>query len=180
MYPIYYWKQLYFLEMAIGQFSKKGQVKVWKMSPIFKGRPMSNISESIRIKMTTMYTYAYYDCPSGNFSGKNDQSFPIDLIEWFYDWNEFSGVGYGSAFGTACVLSYYCSLMALTVYYFIQSFNTVLPWSVCNPEWEVHNVTCLDNGTAVESSYNKSIPELYFKWAHHNILQSTLATVIKS
>ncbi len=38
-------KQLYFLEMAIGQFSKKGQVKVWKMAPIFKGMSMSNIPE---------------------------------------------------------------------------------------------------------------------------------------
>ncbi|ODM92807.1 Sodium-dependent nutrient amino acid transporter 1, partial [Orchesella cincta] len=72
------------------------------------------------------------------------------------------GVGYGSAFGTACVLSYYCALMALTVYYFIQSFNAVLPWSVCNPEWISHNVTCIDDNTAI-SPNNRSIPELYFK-----------------
>ena len=30
-------KPMYLLELAIGQFSSRGQVKVWKLSPIFKG-----------------------------------------------------------------------------------------------------------------------------------------------
>jgi solute carrier family 6 amino acid transporter-like protein 5/7/9/14 len=30
-------KPMYFLEMAVGQFSSRGQVKIWKMAPIFKG-----------------------------------------------------------------------------------------------------------------------------------------------
>ncbi|OXA50584.1 Sodium-dependent nutrient amino acid transporter 1 [Folsomia candida] len=101
-------KPMYFLEMAMGQFSSQGQVKVWKMSPFFKG------------------------------------------------------VGYASAFGTACVCSYYCSLMAITIFYFFQSFQSELPWSVCNPEWEIsHNLTCGPNHTVIGS--NKSLPELYFK-----------------
>ncbi|CAL8128749.1 unnamed protein product [Orchesella dallaii] len=73
-------RPLYYLEMCLGQFSKFGPVKVWNMSPLFKG------------------------------------------------------VGYGSVFSVICVLSYYCSLMAITVYYFVASFSTELPWSVCNEE----------------------------------------------
>lgn len=72
------------------------------------------------------------------------------------------GVGYASAFGTACVCSYYCSLMAITIFYFFQSFQSTLPWSRCNPEWESsHNLTCGPNNTVIGS--NRSLPELYFK-----------------
>jgi solute carrier family 6 amino acid transporter-like protein 5/7/9/14 len=31
-------KPMYFLEMSVGQFCSKGQIKVWKMIPIFKGQ----------------------------------------------------------------------------------------------------------------------------------------------
>jgi len=30
-------KPIYFLEMALGQFSSRGQVKVWSLAPFFKG-----------------------------------------------------------------------------------------------------------------------------------------------
>lgn len=36
-------KPLYFLEMALGQFSSYGQVKVWAMVPILKGKAYSEI-----------------------------------------------------------------------------------------------------------------------------------------
>lgn len=98
--------------MVIGQFSSKGQVKVWNMCPLFKG------------------------------------------------------VGLGSAFGSTCVMSFYCALMAITVFYFIKSFSTNLPWSLCNPDWD--NVTCLDATTKTLNSTDISIPELYLK---HDVLQ---------
>ena len=36
-------KPIYFLELAIGQFSSYGQVKCWKMAPFFKGRTIFKI-----------------------------------------------------------------------------------------------------------------------------------------
>lgn len=39
-------KPLYYLEMALGQFSSYGQVKVWKLSPIFKGSLPERIVDS--------------------------------------------------------------------------------------------------------------------------------------
>ncbi|XP_068154516.1 sodium-dependent nutrient amino acid transporter 1 [Drosophila tropicalis] len=47
----------------------------------------------------------------------------------------FLGVGYGQAFATICIISYYSSLLALTLYYLFVSFQSVLPWSYCRDEW---------------------------------------------
>jgi len=62
--------------------------------------------------------------------------------------------------GTWCVLSYYCSLMALTIYYFIASFSSTLPWAVCDPLWE--GIQCNENRTAA-LNVNKTLPELYYE-----------------
>ncbi|KAA0194672.1 nutrient amino acid transporter 1-like [Hyalella azteca] len=47
----------------------------------------------------------------------------------------FKGVGYGQALATWSVVTYYVSLMALTVFYFFASFSSVLPWSECGEGW---------------------------------------------
>ncbi|CAL4064796.1 unnamed protein product, partial [Meganyctiphanes norvegica] len=85
-------RPLYFMELAMGQFSSFGSVKVWKMVPAVKG------------------------------------------------------VGFGQCIATWSVVTYYCSLMALTVFYFVHSFQAVLPWTVCDPAWADDN--CRD------ASYN--------------------------
>lgn len=76
-----------------------------------------------------------------------------------------AGLGYGQMFATVMVLIYYCSLMALTVFYFIQSFASELPWSTCADEWDM----CFDSknsggnvSDAVNLTGRKSSSELYF------------------
>jgi solute carrier family 6 amino acid transporter-like protein 5/7/9/14 len=61
----------------------------------------------------------------------------------------FSGLGFGQMFCTILVLTYYCSLMALTVFFFLQSFASDLPWSTCDKEWDM----CINSG---KGEYNKS------------------------
>lgn len=34
-------KPLYYMEMALGQFSSLGSVQVWELAPVFKGESMS-------------------------------------------------------------------------------------------------------------------------------------------
>jgi len=41
------------------------------------------------------------------------------------------------------VSTYYATLMALTLRYFVDSFYPTLPWSYCRPEW---GPECLDSG----------------------------------
>ncbi|CAL8135010.1 unnamed protein product [Orchesella dallaii] len=79
-------RPLYFMELAVGQFSSYGQVKVWKM------------------------------CPA-----------------WI-------GVGIGSAVASFCVLTYFSSIMATTIYYIVHSFQATLPWAECDPEWATEEV----------------------------------------
>lgn len=103
-------KPIYFLEMAIGQFSSRGSVKVFDCVPAMRG------------------------------------------------------VGVGQVVSIAIVATYYSSLMALTLSYFFNSFQEVLPWSDCDPNW---NVACIpsgssDHGNMTWSNETKSSAELYF------------------
>ena len=73
------------------------------------------------------------------------------------------GVGYGQAIATWSVVTYYCSVMAVTVFYFVMSFNKVLPWSVCDEAWADEN--CVDATTtnvSFENSTFQSSSEQYY------------------
>ncbi|XP_034191541.1 sodium-dependent nutrient amino acid transporter 1 [Osmia lignaria lignaria] len=77
----------------------------------------------------------------------------------------FRGVGWAQMFSMLAVGTYYCSLMSVTLYYLIGSFQSQLPWSTCLEEW---GDSCVDsggsynvterNGTAMITS-----AELYFR-----------------
>ena len=51
---------------------------------------------------------------------------------------------------TWCVVTYYCVLMALSVFYFFASFQDPLPWSICDPEWGATN-NCYSSGDNISS-----------------------------
>ncbi|KAH8345443.1 hypothetical protein KR084_000740 [Drosophila pseudotakahashii] len=53
------------------------------------------------------------------------------------------GIGYGQVLATGIVTTYYATLMALTLRYFVDSFYPTLPWSYCRSEW---GPECLDSG----------------------------------
>ncbi|ERL91033.1 hypothetical protein D910_08375, partial [Dendroctonus ponderosae] len=87
------------------------------------------------------------------------------------------GVGFGQLVGTICVATYYCSLMAITLFYLVNSFSADLPWASCNPEWDSvewvknDNITCIasnststvSNTTNTTSGSEMSSAELYFR-----------------
>ncbi|XP_032667885.1 sodium-dependent nutrient amino acid transporter 1-like isoform X2 [Odontomachus brunneus] len=73
------------------------------------------------------------------------------------------GLGYAQAFAAFCVVSYYCSLMALTLYYLVESFQKQLPWSVCQPEWEGNCFDVSSNSSSNDPNVTlRSSAELYF------------------
>lgn len=101
-------KPLYYMELLLGQFSSRGCIKVYNMSPAVRG------------------------------------------------------VGVGQCICTIIVLSIYVSVMALTIRYFLASFNDPLPWSLCRDEW---NTTCVDSSSRVGNFTGlrpKSSAELFF------------------
>ncbi|KAB7506127.1 Sodium-dependent nutrient amino acid transporter 1 [Armadillidium nasatum] len=111
-------KPLYYMELCMGQFASYGSVKVWAMVPAFRDIQILNIL------MMNIYSYE-----NNNFiwdeNLKNNKSYNIVIYV-------FSGIGYGQAIATWCVVTYYVSLMALTIFYFIASFFPKLPWASCN------------------------------------------------
>ncbi|XP_014476459.1 PREDICTED: sodium-dependent nutrient amino acid transporter 1-like [Dinoponera quadriceps] len=77
----------------------------------------------------------------------------------------FRGVGVAQFIILLALASYYCSLMALTLFYLVVSFQGELPWSRCRPEW---GEFCVDSAPGSNSallvqnvSYSSSA-ELYF------------------
>lgn len=75
----------------------------------------------------------------------------------------FKGVGIGQLVATICVITYYCSMIALALHYMFASFSTELPWSHCRPEWE----NCVDskptdNSTVAPGNGSSSSSEYYF------------------
>lgn len=82
------------------------------------------------------------------------------------------GLGYGQAFAAFCVVTYYCSLMGLTLYYLVASFQSELPWSYCREEWKdcidtVSKDNNLDRSAGLLTTYNgtlRSSAELYFRY----------------
>lgn len=77
----------------------------------------------------------YLEMLMGQFSGRGSYNV-YDVVPFM------RGIGYGQLFAVAALLSYYASLLALTVRYFLASFKSVLPWSECQPEW---GETCIDS-----------------------------------
>ncbi|KAG7209784.1 hypothetical protein KM043_011402 [Ampulex compressa] len=76
----------------------------------------------------------------------------------------FRGVGWAQMFSMCAVGTYYCSLMSVTLYYLIGSFQSQLPWSTCLLEW---GDTCVDSGTSGNVTTRngtsmRSSAELYF------------------
>ncbi|XP_036319929.1 sodium-dependent nutrient amino acid transporter 1 isoform X2 [Rhagoletis pomonella] len=80
----------------------------------------------------------------------------------------FLGVGYGQALATICIITYYSSLLALTLYYLVVSCQSLLPWTQCRSEWGSSCVDSYSTGSAnVISVANSTIQlqsssELYF------------------
>jgi len=79
------------------------------------------------------------------------------------------GVGFAQVIGTASVVSYYCVLIALAIYYLVVSCQPVLPWTVCWSELQEENVICMDgfvnvtNSSMSDISSKTTSAEQYFK-----------------
>lgn len=79
----------------------------------------------------------------------------------------FRGIGIGQMFATICIITYYCSLIATTLFYMVASFSSELPWAKCLESW---GADCVDSTPTVEynvfaannQSQAQSSSELYF------------------
>ncbi|KAK6643313.1 hypothetical protein RUM43_004818 [Polyplax serrata] len=73
------------------------------------------------------------------------------------------GVGYGQIIGNVATLTYYCAIMAITLFYLIASFSSELPWTRCKPEWQDCFDSVVSNGTIFRNTTGlRSSSELYF------------------
>ncbi|EFN62067.1 Uncharacterized sodium-dependent transporter CG3252 [Camponotus floridanus] len=88
-------------------------------------------------------------------------------VKAWYMTPAMKGLGYSQAFAAFCVVSYYCALMALTLYYLAMSFQSELPWSICRTEWRNYCIDINSNNSIPETGTRnvtvQSSAELYFR-----------------
>lgn len=142
-------KPMYYLESYLGQFMSQSSIKIWEVNPAFRGElNMFKVKQMLWILIHKVKL--------------------ISLI--------FAGVGAGQLVSSICVITYYSSLVALTVYYFFASFSSHLPWSQCQPEWGPNCVDSksFDNSTFLRASSSSapnadvaSSSEMYFLYVFH-------------
>ncbi|CAH1645505.1 unnamed protein product [Spodoptera littoralis] len=73
------------------------------------------------------------------------------------------GTGYAQALSALYIVSYYMSIVGLCLYYLVMSFQSVLPWSVCQPDWVdcVPSGEVADNATIIDKPITSA--QLYFQ-----------------
>lgn len=94
----------------------------------------------------------YLEVLIGQFSGRG-------VLKAFEFAPVLKGVAAGQILATGASITYYSSVMALTLRYMIASFSDVLPWSYCQEEWADK---CLNESSSHSNSTKMSSAELYF------------------
>ncbi|CAH0667345.1 unnamed protein product [Chilo suppressalis] len=100
----------------------------------------------------------YLECILGQFSTRNS------VKVWSLS-PAMKGTGYAQALTCGYILSYYVSIIGLCLFYFAMSFQSTLPWAVCDEEW-VELCLPSDPTLASQITFNTtnatSSAELYF------------------
>ncbi|EDW91586.2 sodium-dependent nutrient amino acid transporter 1 isoform X1 [Drosophila yakuba] len=94
----------------------------------------------------------YLEISLGQFTGRG-------VVKAFDMAPLLKGVAVGQVLATAASITYYSSIMALTLRFLLASFGSHLPWSSC---WESWGTDCHD-GNAQNSSGKMSPAQLYFE-----------------
>ncbi|XP_016940876.2 sodium-dependent nutrient amino acid transporter 1 [Drosophila suzukii] len=94
----------------------------------------------------------YLEISLGQFTGRG-------VVKAFDMAPLLKGVAVGQVLATAASITYYSSIMALTLRFLLASFGSELPWSRC---WESWGSDCHD-GSAQNSSGKMSPAQLYFE-----------------
>lgn len=94
----------------------------------------------------------YLEISLGQFTGRG-------VVKAFDMAPLLKGVALGQVLATAASITYYSSIMALTLRFWLASFGSELPWSRC---WESWGTDCHD-GNAQNSSGKMSPAQLYFE-----------------
>ena len=72
------------------------------------------------------------------------------------------GVGFAQVIGTSSVVSYYCVLIALSIYYLVASCQATLPWTVCWEElkvggiWSLHRTQHINISASAQTYFQQN------------------------
>ncbi|XP_055907544.1 sodium-dependent nutrient amino acid transporter 1 [Eupeodes corollae] len=95
----------------------------------------------------------YLEVLIGQFSGRG-------VVKAFAFAPVLKGVAAGQILATGVSITYYSSIMALTLRFLVASFSSILPWSYCREEW---GDKCLGGSANNSNSTKMSSAELYFQ-----------------
>ncbi|OAF71548.1 5HT transporter [Intoshia linei] len=74
------------------------------------------------------------------------------------------GIGFGICLIASYVAIYYNTILAWSIYYFINSFQKIIPWSNCDNDWNTENCVIVKNADNMQSNrtLNSAAKEYYF------------------
>ncbi|XP_035700580.1 sodium-dependent nutrient amino acid transporter 1 [Folsomia candida] len=72
----------------------------------------------------------------------------------------FKGIGFAVVLASFCVGTYYCTIMAVAIYYLVASFSKTLPWDYCDKNWG--GDLCTDDGKVNTNLTSQRTTSLYF------------------
>lgn len=67
------------------------------------------------------------------------------------------GIGYACVIINILMLSYYNTLQSYALYYLFYSFQSPVPWSVCDREWNTHQCTLKTNSSLASKSNHSNV-----------------------
>lgn len=137
------------MEMIVGQFTSRASVKMWEVVPALRG---------------SYFIEFLINCTLREFPERlaYNNWFSIQLNKIFLIFN--IGVAVGQIIAITCIVTYYASLIALTLSYLFKSFAYELPWATCSSTWTEKCINSSSLVRAGNASINaSSSSELYFQ-----------------
>nr|KAG5704377.1 hypothetical protein BaRGS_031083 [Batillaria attramentaria] len=118
-------KPMYFMEMAMGQYSGKGPVRVWGMNPAARA-PVVFLQNQFLMMMMMIITMMMMMIMMTTTT----------MMMMVMMMMMIAGIGFSMCLVSFVITVYYNVLMAYILHYFFASLQTTLPWSECKPTWK--------------------------------------------
>ncbi|KAK6620008.1 hypothetical protein RUM44_006408 [Polyplax serrata] len=151
---------IFFLEIAIGQYTSQGGITAWNFCPIFKEEESKKsllIIKVSRCVSTIVFVY------SGKFATNRIQNRMLAIhsgnIRGYLLLSEpgaSDGIGYATTIICFLLNVYYIVILAWAIHFFFNSFRAVLPWSSCDNWWNTPSCIVGSEAKALREGTNST------------------------
>lgn len=145
---------LFFLELAVAQYSSASPLSLWQIAPLFKGKLVYSFLSFVIVPLNVLVPFCFAEFqrrrPSTSQHLRQNPSLlllpwyssvcPLDASSWLQaPQMTISGLGWSMIIISGIVCIYYNVILTWVFYYLVRSMNREVPWKFCGNVWN----TCL-------------------------------------